>query len=146
MFKLQNHMNQVLKSKLPTILLAILLLTIIGGMDLFHNHQPSFYGHEDCPVYHLNMLLSAALITFILFLTFLRQYIVLQSIFQFFQFVLSHLNLFSGLDQFDDHCKVNFVHRQFLLSTRSSPNALLNKFLFQKRHTTNRIFCLKIPR
>lgn len=39
--------------------LIALVLFLSTGHDLFHNHQPDFENHEDCPVYQFLVVLGS---------------------------------------------------------------------------------------
>ncbi len=61
------------------VLLVFLLLLLGSGQELFHNHDPDFEHHHDCPAYHLYLLFSSILI--------------FGCIFYFFIFILLTLSL-----------------------------------------------------
>jgi hypothetical protein len=44
------------------VLLVFLLLLLSSGQELFHNHDPDFEHHHDCPAYQLFLLFGAILI------------------------------------------------------------------------------------
>ena len=67
--------------------LILLLLLIIGGMDFLHNHQPGLIGDENCPVFHLQMLLSSVMLILAFYTIFLQQK-------PFFKFISSLIKVF----------------------------------------------------
>jgi len=46
---------------LPLIVI-VLLLVLSSGYNFFHNHEPDFKKHEDCPAHQLHLLLCSILI------------------------------------------------------------------------------------
>jgi hypothetical protein len=47
--------------------LAILLALIVTSADLFHNHEPDFKDHTDCPVFLLQVILLSIVVYYAIY-------------------------------------------------------------------------------
>jgi len=48
-------------------LLVLLLLILSSGQDLFHNHEPDFKDHQDCPAFQIYLLFSSTIVSYCVF-------------------------------------------------------------------------------